>query len=76
MEGPKVEIVVFNRGEVPTTRSGKEGEIYCHKVPKISRFYPMHTAMPRGCNPSLWWDLVTMYYTNVAYRVWRLCSCY
>jgi len=40
MEGPKVKIVVFNRREVPTTRSGKEqGEIYCHEVPKISWFY-------------------------------------
>jgi len=35
-----------------------------------------HMPMPRGCNPSPWWDLVTMYYTNVAYWVWRLCSCY
>jgi len=41
MEGSKVKLVVFNRGEVPTTCSGKEqGEIYCHKVPKIGRFYP------------------------------------
>jgi len=36
MEGPKVKLVGFNRGEVPTTRSGKEqGEIYRHKVPGI-----------------------------------------
>ena len=37
-EGPKVELVVVNRGEVPTTRSGKEqGEIYCHEVPGIGQ---------------------------------------
>ena len=41
MEGPKFKLIVFNRGEVPTTRSGKEqGEIYCHKVPGIGGFYP------------------------------------
>jgi len=41
MDGPKVKLVVFNRGEVPTTHSGKEqGEIYCHEVPGISWFYP------------------------------------
>jgi len=40
MKGSKVKIVLFNHGEVPTTRSGKEqGEIYGHKVPKIGRFY-------------------------------------
>jgi len=45
MEGPNVKIVVFNREEVPTTRSGKEqGEIYRHEVPKISRFYPYSNA--------------------------------
>jgi len=45
MEGPKVKIVVFNRGEVATTHSGKEqGEIYCHEVPRISRFYPYSNA--------------------------------
>jgi len=45
MEGPKVKIVVFNRREVPTTGSGKEqGEIYCHEVPKIGRFYPYNNA--------------------------------
>jgi len=35
-----------------------------------------HTAMPRGCNPCPRWDLVTVYYADVAYWVWRLCSCY
>ena len=41
MEGSKVKLVLFNHGEVPMTRSGKEqGEIYCHDVPGISRFYP------------------------------------
>jgi len=41
MEGLKVKIVVFNHREVPTTHSEKkQGEIYCHKVPKIGRFYP------------------------------------
>jgi len=45
MEGPRVKIVVFNHGEVPTTRSGREhGEIYCHEVPKIGRFYPYSNA--------------------------------
>jgi len=45
MEGPRVKIIVFNRGEVPTTRSGKEqGEIYCHQVPKIGWFYPCSNA--------------------------------
>jgi len=45
MEGLKVKIVVFNRGEVPITHSGKEqGEIYCHEVPKIGRFYPYSNA--------------------------------
>jgi len=45
MEGPKVKLVVFNRGEVPTTRSGKEqGEIYRHEVPGIGRFYPYSNA--------------------------------
>ena len=40
MEGLKVKIVVFNRGEVPTTHSRKEqGEIYCHEVPGIGRVY-------------------------------------
>ena len=69
MEGPNVKIVVFNRGEVPTTRSGKEqGEIYRHEVPIKSVDFT-HTATPRGCNHSPRWDLVTMYYTNVAYRV-------
>ena len=37
--------VVVNRGEVPTTRSGKEqGEIYCHEVPTIGRLYPYSNA--------------------------------
>jgi len=36
MEGPKVKIVVFNRGEVPTTLSGK--------VPKIGQFYQYSNA--------------------------------
>ena len=45
MEGPKVELAVFNRGEVPTTRSGKEQrEIYSQEVPKIGRFYPYSNA--------------------------------
>jgi len=48
MEGPKVKLVVFNCGEVPTTRSGKtQGEIYsyyCHEVPGIGRFYPYSNA--------------------------------
>ena len=45
MEGLKVKLVVFNRGEVPTTRSGKEqGEIYSHEVPGIGRFYPYSNA--------------------------------
>jgi len=47
----------------------KEKSTQCHKVPKIGRFYPTHTATPRDCNPSPRWDLVTMYYINVAYRV-------
>jgi len=45
MEGPKVKIVAFNCGEVPTTRSGKEqGKIYCPEVPKIGQFYPYNNA--------------------------------
>jgi len=45
MEETKVKLVVFNRGEVPTTCSGKEqGEIYCHKVTGIGRFYPYSNA--------------------------------
>jgi len=75
MEGPKVKLVVFNRGEVPTTRSGKEQEeIYCHEVPGIGRFYPYSNT--QRVQPLSRWDLVTMYYTDVAYRIWRLCSCY
>jgi len=43
------------------THSGKEqGEIYCHEVPKIGRFYPYSNA--QRVQPFL----VTMYYTNVA----------
>jgi len=45
MEGPKVKLVGFNRGEFPTTRSGKDqGEIYCQEVPGIGRFYPYCNA--------------------------------
>jgi len=45
MKGPKVKIAVFNRGEVPTTRSGKEQrEIYCREVPKIGQLYPYSNA--------------------------------
>jgi len=74
MEGPKVKIVVFNRGEVPTTRSGKEqGQIYRHEVPKIGRFYPYSIAQRVQPFSAMGF---TMYYTNVAYRVWSLCSCY
>jgi len=44
MEGLKVKLVVFNRGEVPR-RSGKEqGEHYCHEVPGNGRFYPYSNA--------------------------------
>ena len=33
MEEPKVKLAVFNHGEVPTTRSGKEqGEIYACSI--------------------------------------------
>jgi len=45
MKGPKVKIVAFNCGEVPMTRSGKtQGEIHCHEVPGIGRFYPYSNA--------------------------------
>jgi len=38
MEGPKVNLVVFNCGEHPMIGCGKlQGEIYCHEVTRISR---------------------------------------
>jgi len=41
MEGPRVKILAFSCGEVPTTLSGrKQGENCCHEVPKIDQFYP------------------------------------
>jgi len=68
MEGPKVKLVVINHKEPPMTPFGKlQREIYCCKVTRIGRFYP--------CNPCPQWGLVTMYRTNVAYWIWRLCSC-
>jgi len=65
MEEPKVKLVVFNHGEVPTTHSGKEQrEIYYLESVDFT-----HTATPRGYNACPRWDLVTIYYTDVAYQV-------
>jgi len=70
MEGPKVKIVVFSRGEVPTTHSGKEqGEIYCHEVPKIGQFYPYSNAQKVQPFSTMGFSNYVLYYTNVAYRV-------
>jgi len=57
MEGPKVKIVVFNRGEVPRHILGRNKE-----KSAVTRYLKSvnftHTATPRGCNPSLQWDFI------------------